>query len=171
MNLTELKKKCAWLRREAFEMVVRSKKGHYPSSSSCVEMVVALFYGGFMKYDAQNPKDPARDRIFISKGHAGMVLYPILEDLNFVPKGELLKFTKPDGKFRFYPDPTIPGIEAITGSLDHGMGIAAGHCLAAKRNGKISAASSSSAMANVMKVRRGKLRCSPRITNWTITSS
>lgn len=136
MNLADLKKKCSWLRREAFEMVVRSKKGHYPSSSSCVEVVVALFYGGFLKYNAQNPKDPARDRIFISKGHAGMVLYPILEDLGFVPKGELLKFTKPDGKFRFYPDPTIPGIEAITGSLGHGMGIAAGHCLAAKRDGK-----------------------------------
>jgi transketolase len=135
-NLAELKKKCAWLRREIFEMVVRSKKGHFPSSSSCTEIVVALFYGGYLKYNAQNPKDPDRDRVFISKGHAGMVLYPILEELGYVPKGELLKFTKANGVFRFYPDPSIPGIEAITGSLGHGIGLAAGHCLAAKRDGK-----------------------------------
>jgi transketolase len=134
-SIEELKKRTAWLRRECFEMVVRSKKGHYPSSSSCAEIVTALYYGGYLRYDARNPRNPARDRLFISKGHAGMVLYPILEDLGFVPKGELLKFTKTDGVFRFYPDPSIPGIEAITGSLGHGMGLAAGHCLAGKRDG------------------------------------
>ena len=136
MSIDQLKKKAAWLRREAFEMVVRAKKGHYPSSSSCTEIVVALYYGGFLRYDARNPKNPDRDRLFISKGHAGMVLYPILEELGFVPKGELLKFTKADCIFRFYPDPAIPGIEAITGSLGHGIGLAAGHCLAAKRDGR-----------------------------------
>jgi transketolase len=136
MSIEELKKKAAWLRREAFEMVVRARKGHYPSSSSCTEIVVALYYGGFLRYDARNPKNPDRDRLFISKGHAGMVLYPILEELGFVPKGELLKFTKADGLFRFYPDPAIPGIEAITGSLGHGIGLAAGHCLAGKRDGR-----------------------------------
>lgn len=135
-NINELKKRASWLRREAFELVVRSKKGHYPSSSSCADIVVALYYGGFLRYDARNPKNPDRDRLFISKGHAGMVLYPILEDLGFVPKGELLKFTKPDGVFRFYPDPSIPGVEAITGSLGHGIGLAAGHCLAGKRDGR-----------------------------------
>ena len=103
MSIDELKKKAAWLRREAFEMVVRAKKGHYPSSSSCTEIVVALYYGGFLRYDARNPRNPDRDRLFISKGHAGMVLYPILEELGFVPKGELLKFTKADGIFRTDP--------------------------------------------------------------------
>ena len=77
MNLTELKKKCAWLRREAFEMVVRSKKGHYPSSASCVDSVVALYYGGYLNITPKSQNLPA-DRLFISKGHAGMVLYPIL---------------------------------------------------------------------------------------------
>ena len=47
-----------------------------------------------------------------------------------------MNFTKAGGIFRFYPDPSIPGIEAITGSLGHGMGLAAGHCLAAKRDGR-----------------------------------
>lgn len=65
-----------------------------------------------------------------------MALYPILEDLGFVPKGEVAKFTKPEGIFKFYPDSAIPGIEAITGSLGHGIGIAAGHCIAGRQDGQ-----------------------------------
>jgi len=135
-KLAQLEATCARLRRDLFEMVVRTKKGHYPSSSSCTEIVVALYYGGYLRFDASNPGNPDRDRLFISKGHAGMVLYPILEEFGFVPKGELQKFTKAGGVFRFYPDPSIPGIEAITGSLGHGIGIAAGHCLAGKRDAR-----------------------------------
>ena len=136
MDLEHLKEKSAWLRRELFEMVVRSRKGHFPSSSSISDVIVTLFYGGYFKYNARSPHEANRDRIFISKGHAGMALYPILADLGYVPKEELVRFTKVDGIFRFYPDPSIPGIEAITGSLGHGMGIAAGHALSAKRDGK-----------------------------------
>ena len=135
-KIPDLKERAAWLRRECFEMVVRSKKGHFPSSSSCTEILVTLMYGGWMKYDPANPQDPDRDRIFISKGHAGMALYPILEERGFVPKGELLKFAKRDGILKFYPDSAIPGVEAITGSLGHGVGIAAGHCIAGRQDGR-----------------------------------
>lgn len=136
-NLDELglRSKAAWLRKECFEMVVRSRKGHFPSSSSCADILVTLMYGGWVHLDPANPLDPYRDRVFISKGHAGMALYPILEDLGFVAKGELHQFTKADGVFKFYPDQTIPGIEAITGSLAHGIGIATGHCLAGRQEG------------------------------------
>jgi len=134
-DLDFLRQKAAWLRRECFEMVVRSRKGHFPSSSSCTEILVSLMYGGWIRMNPEQPKDPKRDRIFISKGHAGMALYPILEEMGFVPQGELLKFTRSDGIFKFYPDPAIPGIEAITGSLGHGIGIAAGHCLAGRQDG------------------------------------
>lgn len=136
MNIDLLRQKSAWLRKELFEMVIRSKKGHIPSSFSCLEFVVALFYGGYLRYDPKRPRWEDRDRIFISKGHAGMAMYPILEELGFVPKGEVEKFTKAGGIFRFYPDPSIPGVEAITGSLGHGIGIAAGHALAARRDGR-----------------------------------
>jgi len=136
MDLERLKSRSLWLRQELFEMVVRSKKGHFPSSSSLAEIVITLFYGGYLRYNAESPKSPDRDRLFISKGHAGMVLYPILADLGFVPKDEVAKFTKKDCVFRFYPDPSIPGIEAITGSLGHGLAIGAGHALVAKREGR-----------------------------------
>ena len=136
MDIEYLKEKSAWLRRELFELVIRSRKGHIPSSYSCTEIVVALFYGGYFRHNPKHPRWEDRDRLFISKGHAGMAIYPILTDLGYLPKDELLKFTKPDGILRFYPDPSIPGIEAITGSLGHGIGIAAGHALTAKREGK-----------------------------------
>jgi transketolase len=136
MKIEELKARSHWLRKELFEMVVRTKKGHFPSSSSITEVVVALYYGGYLRVDPKNPRHPDRDRLFVSKGHAGMAIYPILEDLGFVPKGELAKFTKADGLFRFYPDTSIPGVEAISGSLGHGLGIAAGHAIAAKREGR-----------------------------------
>ena len=132
----ELQKKAAWLRQEVFEMVVRAKKGHYPSSSSCTEILVSLMYGGHLKFDPKNPKWPDRDRLFISKGHAGMALYPILADLGYISKDEVAKFTHADGILKFYPDPKIPGVEAITGSLGHGIGIAVGHCLAGRQDGR-----------------------------------
>lgn len=135
-RMRELERRAAWLRRECFEMVARAKKGHFPSSSSCVEILVTLMYGGWVRADPSLPRDPDRDRVFVSKGHAGMALYPILEDLGFVAKGELTKFTTSDGVFKFYPDQTIPGIEAITGSLGHGIGLATGHCLAGRLEGR-----------------------------------
>ncbi|OGR78403.1 MAG: hypothetical protein A3I11_02055 [Elusimicrobia bacterium RIFCSPLOWO2_02_FULL_39_32] len=128
--------KSQWLRKEIFDMVIRTQKGHIPSCYSCSEIVLALCYGGMIRFDAKNPRSKNRDSLIVSKGHAAMVLYPILADLGFYPKEELLKFTNPNGILRMYADHTIPGIEAICGSLGHGFTIAAGYALAAKRDGR-----------------------------------
>ena len=133
-NIEELKKRSQWLRQELFELVMRVKKGHIPSSYSCAEVVLALFYGGYLKWNAKDPYAHDRDRLIISKGHAAMVLYPILADLGFYSKEELLKFTKPDGLLRMYADRSIPGIESSTGSLGHGLGIGCGYAYTAKRD-------------------------------------
>lgn len=135
-NIDELRKKSQWLRQEIFELVMRVKKGHVPSCFSCVEVVLALFYGGYLKVDPANPRSKERDRIIISKGHAAMVLYPILSDLGFFSKEELPKFTQPEGILRMYADNSIPGIESITGSLGHGMGIGCGFAYCAKRDNR-----------------------------------
>lgn len=135
-DIKALVEKSGWLRRELFEMVTRTQRGHIPSCYSSVEMVISLFYGGLVKYDAKNAKSRDRDTVMVSKGHAAMVLYPVLADLGFFPKAELEKFTKPDGILRMYADHTIPGIEAVCGSLGHGYTIAAGYALAAKKDKK-----------------------------------
>ena len=136
VSTESLIEKSKWLRKQLLELVVSTQKGHIPSSYSCAEIVVALFYGGYLNYNAKNPDDENRDRILVSKGHAAMVLYPILADLGFFPESELKNFCKPDGLLRMYADNSIPGIESITGSLGHGLGIAAGYALRAKRDKK-----------------------------------
>lgn len=125
--MQELENKAKWLRQQIFELVVAKKKGHIPSCFSIVEILVALYYGGIKR---------PQDKVIISKGHAAMALYPILCDLGLVDKKELGNFTMKDGVFRMYADPSIPGIPAVTGSLGHGVGIAAGYALAAKMDGR-----------------------------------
>ncbi|WP_454061323.1 transketolase [Candidatus Nitrospira salsa] len=136
MDIEELKSKSQWLRQELFELVMRVKKGHIPSSYSCAEMVLALMYGGYFHGYPNDPRHSDRDRLIISKGHAAMVLYPILADLGYFTTNELEKFTKPDGLLRMYADHSIPGIESITGSLGHGLGIGCGYAYAAKQDHK-----------------------------------
>lgn len=135
VDYAALAKRSHWLRNALFDMSDGARKGHIPSSFSCAELVVSLYYGGILRYNAQTPKWEDRDRFVVSKGHAGMVTYPILADLGFVPQEELQRFCKTDCVFRMYPDPSIPGVEAITGSLAHGLGTLAGRALRAKMDG------------------------------------
>ncbi len=81
-------------------------------------------------------EDPERDRVIVSKGHAAMVQYPILADFDFYSKSELLKFTEPGGLLGMYADYRIPGIEGISGSLGHGIGMGAGFAIAARHDFK-----------------------------------
>ncbi|RMH36179.1 MAG: transketolase [Nitrospirae bacterium] len=136
VTIEDLQRKSHWLRQELFELVMRRKKGHLPSSYSCAEMVIALMYGGYIRGYPSAPRHPDRDRLIVSKGHAAMVLYPILADLGYFPNDELDKFATPEGRLRLYADHTIPGIETITGSLGHGLGIGCGYAYAAKQDGK-----------------------------------
>ena len=134
MNINDLEAKAQWLRQEIFEMVIRQKKGHIPSCYSCVEILAALYYGRVANIIENQPDNPKRDRIIISKGHAAMVQYPILSDFGFFPKSELEHFTEPGGLLGMYADFRIPGIEGISGSLGHGVGMGAGFALAARQN-------------------------------------
>lgn len=128
--------KSSWLRKKLFEMVMRTKKGHIPSSYSCAEILIALFYGGVLRYRHGHANDPTRDRMIVSKGHAAMALYPILADIGFVAASELQTFTARDCLLRMYADPGIPGIDSVTGSLGHGLGVGSGFALAAKKDNR-----------------------------------
>jgi len=134
MKNTMLINKSQELRIKLFDLVMQDKRGHIPSSYSALEIVINLYYGGIIKYDVKHLDDPNRDRFIISKGHAAMVMYPIFAELGFFDKSELKRFTKPDGILRMYADHTIPGIEAVSGSLGHGLGMANGYAYAAKQD-------------------------------------
>ena len=132
MQINDLENKALWLRQELWKMVMRKGKGHIPSAFSCVEILIALYYGGFAKVFPGEPKHPDRDRIIVSKGHAAIAQYPILADYGFFDKSELTEYTEPAGLLGMYADFRIPGIEGISGSLGHGVGMGAGYALAAK---------------------------------------
>lgn len=117
------------LRQSLMKMLHKHKAGHIPSCFSMVDFLTVLYYSGYIKYKIGDPKNALRDKIIISKGHAAMALYPIFADFGFFDPEELERFTQPDGLLGLYADYRVPGIEGISGSLGHGIGMAAGFIL------------------------------------------
>jgi transketolase len=128
----ELLKKAKWARRETLLIHKISPATRIASSMSVVEIFVALFYGKILKYKNKNLKWKFRNRLIISKGHGAICLYPILADLGFFKKKELKNVCKNNSLLGGIPDPKIPGIETVNGSLGHGLGYACGVALALK---------------------------------------
>ena len=136
MKTNDLGVQALWVRRRLWEMTMRLRRGHLPSCYSCVDILVALYYGGFIRSISKEPKHPDRDRLIISKGHAIAALYPILADFGYFPLEELDRYGQRDGILGMFADVKVPGVEAISDSLGHGLGIGAGMALAAKKDGK-----------------------------------
>ncbi len=119
------------IRLTILDAIYHSGKGHVGGAFSCTDILVALYYGGVLKYDSTNPKLEQRDRFILSKGHAAIALYAILADLDYFSNSELELFNN-GGMLGEHPDISIPGIEINSGSLGHGLGVGAGMALAAK---------------------------------------
>ncbi|MHC4508757.1 MAG: transketolase [Planctomycetota bacterium] len=130
----ELERKSHEIRKAMLEMCIGAGKGHVTSCFSCVDILVALYYGSLLRCDPQNPEWPLRDRFILSKGQASPALYTILADLGFYDKSELKKFNKPGGMFAVHLQQDVPGVEITAGSLGQGYGVAAGIALGAKMN-------------------------------------
>lgn len=137
MNPTdaELAALAARFRTETLRIHAAAPETRVASSLSAVEIYVCLFYGGLLRHNPANPRDPARDRLIVSKGHGSISLYPILADRGFFPKEELARVCRPGSFLGGIPDPVIPGYETVNGSLGHGPGVGAGMALALKRQG------------------------------------
>lgn len=115
-----------------YAMCCKAKIGHISSACSCVDILVALYYGETLRFNPAESEDPNRDRFILSKGHAGVALYPILADLGFIDFEELEKFCTANGILGGHPSAHIPGVEVGTGSLGYGLGIGSGMAMAAK---------------------------------------
>ncbi|GLH73172.1 transketolase [Geothrix limicola] len=106
------------------------RRGHLGSAFSLVEMLRVL-YDDVLRFDATKPLWEGRDRMILSKGHGCLALYAILADKSFFPESELMKFCHIDGKLGGHPERgKVPGVEASTGSLGHGLSIGVGMALA-----------------------------------------
>lgn len=124
------------VRRHSVRMIHRAKSSHLGSSLSMVELLVAL-YGGILRVDPKQTDWPKRDRFILSKGHACVAYYAILAELGFFPLEWLDTFYQNGSRLAGHATfPYVPGIEISTGSLGHGLSIATGMALAAKRDGE-----------------------------------
>lgn len=125
------------IRGEVVAMSHRADTPHLGSALSCVDLLVACYFSGALRVTPENPRDPDRDRIILSKGHGAMALYAALAFRGFFPREELLRFNREGSPFQEHPGPhTCPGIEVATGSLGHGLGVGIGMALAARALGR-----------------------------------
>jgi len=124
------------IRKAVLHMVYEAQASHIGSCFSCVEILTALYFK-ILRIRPENPSWPNRDRFILSKGHAAPVLYAVLAEAGFFPKKRLQEYGLDGSLFSSHPVLNkIPGIEASTGSLGHGLAIGAGLALAAKHNKK-----------------------------------
>ena len=114
-------------RYELLEKLVLMKQGHIGSIFSMMDMVVAMYHGGFVKFNTSNKSFD--DKVLISKGHAASALYPILRDFGLFPKKDWDNWGVGESKLRVFGNISIPGIEVTSGSLGHGVGVASGIAL------------------------------------------
>ncbi len=112
------------------EAAFNAKEGHIPSALSILDIVWVL-YNQVMNLDHINEIE--NDRFVLSKGHASLAIYAVLEELNIIPSSYLDSFCNYDSPLGGHPDCNkVPSIEASTGSLGHGMPIALGIALASR---------------------------------------
>lgn len=133
-NRWENSAELAWrIRRHAVDMVNRAKTSHIGSIFS-ISDIVAVLYDSILLVDPLNPSNPTRDRFILSKGHAGCALYAVLAEMQFFSTEELKKYCINGSLLSGHiSHKGIPGIELSTGSLGHGLSVATGMALSAKK--------------------------------------
>ncbi|TAN55499.1 MAG: transketolase [Magnetospirillum sp.] len=120
------------LRRLVVEGLLGGGRGHIGSSMSPIE-ILRVLYDEVMRYDPANPHWADRDRFILSKGHGCLAQYALLADKGFFPRETLASFCKRDSILGGHPEAgKIPGVEASTGALGHGLSIGIGMALAAR---------------------------------------
>ena len=122
------------VRRHALEMTNHGGTAHIGSIFSMTD-IVSVLYADVMQHDPKNPKWPERDRMVLSKGHAGAAIYAVLAECGYFPVEELLTHCQNGSHLSGHVSHKgVPGVEVSTGSLGQGMPMAMGMAMAAKMN-------------------------------------
>ena len=126
----------AWLiRRHGIEMTHISHGSHIGSVMSVAD-IVAVLYTDVLRYDANDPQWKLRDRLILSKGHAGAAIYAALAESGFFPVDELKTHYANGSRLSGHMSHFVPGVEVSTGSLGHGLSVGCGMAYAAKKSGQ-----------------------------------
>lgn len=133
----DLERQAKEMRKLIFKTAYKGKTGHIASALSIVEVLTALYFGDVMAYDSCNPEWTDRDKLIMSKGHASLAMYSTLAMAGYFPQEKLSGFCRPMSVFGGEPKyGDIPGIEATTGSLGHGLSFGVGIAMAHKLDNK-----------------------------------
>jgi transketolase len=130
-DVTAARRRCRGYRRRVLDLSRMVAALHIAPAFSCLEIVDAI-YNGLIRRDAGGA---LRDAFVMSKGHGVMAQYVVLEALGILPTAVLNRYCRPDGLLGAHPDVGQPGIEASTGSLGHGLAMAAGMAYADRLQG------------------------------------
>lgn len=137
IKLAELTEIAAQVRREILGMAYRAQSAHTGGSLSCVEILVALYFGGILRVDPKRPGDPGRDRLVFSKAHDAKALYAVLARRGFFLQKLLLGYELDGGKLHGHTvRGEVAGVEVSAGSLGHGLPMGVGMALALKKQGR-----------------------------------
>ena len=128
-KLTELAERALEVRRDVIRMTYAAKSGHPGGSLSVTDLIVALMFEE-LRIDPAQPNWSERDRLVLSKGHAAPALYSALAHRGYLPVDELLTLRQTGSRLQGHVDrEKLPGIEASTGCLGQGIGMAVGMAL------------------------------------------
>jgi transketolase len=120
-DIASLRRRATNLRKHMLTMASGRGQGYLGQGLGIADLMTALYFHE-MKYDPQNPKDPARDRFVMSTGHYSIALWAALVEAGTLPKAELSTYGADDSRFEMSTLDTTPGVEIIGGSLGTVLG-------------------------------------------------
>lgn len=135
--MSELHEKADEIREEIIKMLVNVGSGHTGGALGAADFWTALYLGGLVRVDPDNPWDEARDRVVLSAGHYCPAQYAVLAEMGFFEKKELMSLRQINSRLQGHPVVRcLPGIENTSGPLGQGISQAVGMAIVGKRERK-----------------------------------
>ncbi len=133
----EVEKRAQEIRKKIYKIAHYAGGGHLGAAFSVADILAVLYFGQVLQYDAKNPYWEDRDKLILSKGHACYALYAALAEAGYFPQERLWGAGKPGSSFGGHPKMNeVPGVEASTGALGHGLSFGIGIAYAGKADKK-----------------------------------
>lgn len=126
-----LDERSRYLRSLIVDALEGGTRGHVGSSLSLVE-IIRVLYDDVLRVRPHEPRWPQRDRFILSKGHGCLALFAVLADKGFFSLEHLRSQCRPGALLGGHPETNVPGVEASTGALGHGLAIGVGMAIAAR---------------------------------------
>ena len=122
------------LRRTVLEMAFAGSTVHIACAFSLIE-ILAVLYRNYLRFPTDNPEDPTRDYLILSKGHGVMAQYACLRELGWISEKDVLSYFSDGSRLKGLSDVHVSGLEVTSGSLGHGLSVGVGMALGAKLKG------------------------------------